>query len=102
MNIFTSSLMALALVASGPAIAQHPAKPGVKLAKKNCTCRFMGRKYELGVMLCLKTPNGPRMARCELNLNNTSWKPTSTPCNIASGPRRFASTKNMCRAQGVL
>jgi hypothetical protein len=101
MNIFASSLLAFALLASGPAIAQSAMKPGLKLAKKNCTCRFMGRKYELGVMLCLKTPNGPRMARCELNLNNTSWKPTSTPCNIASRPLRFASA-GMCRVQGVL
>ena len=101
MNILATTLVSLALVATGPVMAQNSASPGIKLTKKNCTCRFMGRKYELGVMLCLKTPNGPRMARCELNLNNTSWKPTSTPCNIASLPRRFAAA-NMCRVQGVL
>ncbi len=101
MKYLASGLIAFALIIAGPAAAQNTAKPGVKLAKKNCTCRFMGRKYALGVMLCLKTPNGPRMARCELNLNNTSWKPTSTPCNIASLPWRFAAA-GICPAQGVL
>jgi hypothetical protein len=59
--------------------------------KRNCTCRFAGKKFGLGKVLCLKTPKGSRMARCELNLNNTSWKILSTPCNLVSRPVRWAA-----------
>ena len=101
MKYLAPGLLALTLLAGGPVVAQDQTGAGIKLAKKNCTCRFMGKKFGLGVMVCIKTPNGPRLARCELNLNNTSWKTTSSPCHIAGMPRKLAAL-DMCTNQGVL
>ncbi|WP_349360825.1 hypothetical protein [Stappia sp.] len=38
-----------------------------------CTCRFRGEDYQIGEIACLKGPQGPRLARCDMTLNNTSW-----------------------------
>jgi hypothetical protein len=34
--------------------------------------------------VCLKTPSGPRLARCEKVLNNSSWKFLPDACPQAS------------------
>jgi hypothetical protein len=47
-----------------------------------CRCRFQGKTYGLGEIVCMATPLGVQLARCDLNLNNTSWVPTGTPCTI--------------------
>jgi len=46
-----------------------------ELPKPNvpCTCRFRGEDYQIGETACLKGPQGPRLARCDMTLNNTSW-----------------------------
>jgi hypothetical protein len=46
----------------------------------DCTCRALGRDFELGQSVCLQTPRGPRLATCGMNLNNTSWEFSDTPC----------------------
>jgi hypothetical protein len=52
-----------------------------------CTCRAQGTSFALGAVVCLKTPEGPRLARCERVLNNTSWTPLEMPCPTArTGP----------------
>lgn len=61
--------------------------PVQALAQQNnipCTCRYQGEDFELGQEICLKSPSGEAIARCEMMLNNTSWKFTKTPCPIAS------------------
>jgi hypothetical protein len=45
-----------------------------------CTCRALGRSFELGQTACLPTPKGPRMAVCVMVLNMTSWQMSDTPC----------------------
>ena len=56
-----------------------------------CTCRAAGTSHALGAVVCLKTPAGPRLARCERLLNNTSWKPLEVPCpTAAAGGQRVA------------
>lgn len=45
-----------------------------------CTCRAQGRDFELGERACLRTPNGMRMARCTMVLNNTSWEFSDELC----------------------
>jgi hypothetical protein len=45
-----------------------------------CTCRAQGADFTVGTMVCLATPSGARMARCEMVLNNTSWTFLPTPC----------------------
>ena len=46
----------------------------------NCTCRAKGTDYEVGALICLSTPDGSTMARCEMVLNNTSWTFLKAPC----------------------
>jgi hypothetical protein len=54
-------------------------------ADPNCTCRAAGGvTAALGETVCIGTPSGPRMARCEMVLNNTSWKFLEAPCPQAS------------------
>ena len=52
----------------------------------NCTCRFFGTDYKLGDTVCLRGPDGPRMARCSMNLNNTAWKTLERACPTALVP----------------
>jgi hypothetical protein len=53
-------------------------------AAADCTCRAAGRDYDLGRSICLSTPAGFRLATCDMVLNNTSWRISSTPCVVAS------------------
>lgn len=61
-----------------------------------CTCRAEGTSYTLGAVVCMKTPDGPKMARCDKVLNNTSWTPLTVPCptarNGSAVPQQLAST----------
>lgn len=64
-----------------------------------CTCRNRdGSKYELGQVACLRVDGNAYLARCEMNLNVTTWKklregcPTagmSTPGSLAGQSIRF-------------
>lgn len=40
----------------------------------DCSCRAKNVVAYEGEVVCLSTPNGPRLAVCEKVLNNTSWK----------------------------
>jgi hypothetical protein len=55
-------------------------------AAADCTCRALGRDFELGRSACLSTPNGARYATCGMVLNNTSWRISDTPCVPAEEP----------------
>jgi hypothetical protein len=72
-------------------------------AAADCTCRALGRDFELGRSACLATPNGPRYATCGMVLNNTSWRISDTPCILVQGepehvsalaPRKPAPTRD--------
>lgn len=52
-----------------------------------CRCRFKDRAYRLGEQVCMQTAVGTVFARCDLLLNNTSWVPTGTPCQVSSTSR---------------
>ena len=45
-------------------------------ADPNCRCRLYGEYYELGTTLCIRG----NLRRCEMNLNNTSWKQIADFC----------------------
>ena len=45
-------------------------------AGSTCTCRANGQKYEQGQILCILG----RLSRCEMNLNNPSWKVIAGSC----------------------
>ena len=49
-------------------------------APAECLCRAQGRMFSLGESACLRTAEGPRLAQCEMVLNNTSWRFTERSC----------------------
>jgi hypothetical protein len=82
------------LVAAGAALV-GVVLPGIAQSQSiSCSCRHQGLDYSLGETICLKGPNGPRMATCSMVLNNTSWKFTEAPCPFALNitPRKKADT----------
>lgn len=56
----------------------------------SCICRAQGQDHELGATICLRGPRGPRIAKCVMVLNNTSWKFTNAPCALAEASPRTA------------
>nr|WP_319387363.1 hypothetical protein [uncultured Roseibium sp.] len=55
----------------------------------SCTCRYKGSDYGVGESICLKSPNGMKMATCSMVLNNTSWKFTNAPCPLSMLPLEY-------------
>ncbi|MFN3627808.1 MAG: hypothetical protein ACK4S3_08015 [Parvibaculum sp.] len=58
-------------------------------AAHNCTCRANGQDYEQGQILCIRG----RLAKCDMNLNNSSWiiiAPTCPEANLQSEPFKMA------------
>ena len=53
-------------------------------AGENCTCRASNVEAQEGQTVCVSTPNGSQMARCEKVLNNTSWRFLGTPCPVSA------------------
>jgi hypothetical protein len=56
----------------------------------SCKCRANGRDYEQGQMVCIRG----QLARCEMALNNSSWKiisPTCPETELDGGGVRFSS-----------
>ncbi len=57
--------------------------PTTALAGPECTCRYQGHNYQVGDLVCLRSPKGIRLAVCGMVLNNTSWEITDNPCPSA-------------------
>jgi hypothetical protein len=76
--------LVLALGAAFPIQAAEPAASRTRVAQGDphaeCYCRAQGRQFGMGAQLCLRSPDGPRMARCVMDLNVTSWRFTQEPC----------------------
>jgi hypothetical protein len=45
-------------------------------AGPGCKCRSAGQSYDLGAVVCIRG----QLARCEMFLNNTSWKIIADSC----------------------
>jgi hypothetical protein len=72
--------------------AASPASAG-----EDCECVGNGKKIKEGGVVCLQIGSSTRyLARCERNLNNTSWKKIADGCPTASmSPRpRHAENPN--------
>ncbi len=53
---------------------------------QDCTCRNRdGKKYELGRVICLEVDGRRYLARCEMNLNVTTWAKLQEGCPISGG-----------------
>lgn len=48
-----------------------------------CLCRFRGQDFKLGDQVCMQTPDGIGMTRCDMLLNNTTWVPTGQSCTMS-------------------
>ncbi|MEZ5872144.1 MAG: hypothetical protein R3D32_09895 [Nitratireductor sp.] len=59
------------------------ALPALAGPNGDCTCRSPGGDVVEGQTACLKTSKGFMLARCEMVLNNTSWKLLDQPCPTA-------------------
>lgn len=89
-----AAFLAVTVLTASPAaaLAQGARSTAPKI---DCTCRHQGRDYHLGEVICLSTPNGMREARCEMALNNTSWKITDGPCPTARAPDKALLTAEL-------
>ena len=50
-----------------------------------CRCRFDGKSFELGSIVCMSTHVGTVLTRCDIFGNNTSWMPSREPCTPKVG-----------------
>lgn len=50
-----------------------------------CRCRFNGKAYRLGEIVCMRTHVGTVLTRCDIFGNNTSWMPSRQPCELDLG-----------------
>lgn len=58
-----------------------------------CRCRFQGEQVMLGTVVCMETPSGRVLTRCDLRGGNTSWVPSETACEVSEAPAaRWQST----------
>ncbi|MGQ0674864.1 MAG: hypothetical protein ACT4N4_02080 [Rhodospirillales bacterium] len=87
-------------VISAVALAALLSAPGAALA--DCTCRYSGGKIDLGQTICIVTPQGQRLARCDMAINNPSWTFLDAPCptaGIAPAPVRSPHHKRPVLAE---
>lgn len=54
----------------------------------DCKCRYLDGEAKQGEFRCLKTGDGFRLARCEMVLNNSSWKFLQATCTPEQVSRR--------------
>jgi hypothetical protein len=73
-RLLTAALIGGALLA-GAAVA-HTTHP--------CPCRYAGGVAPQGAVICLEVDGKRSLARCEMVLNNSSWRFLDRPCPIAS------------------
>ena len=48
-----------------------------------CRCRFQGRDYPVGEIVCMSTHLGTVLTRCDLAQNNTTWIPSNVACEVS-------------------
>lgn len=95
-------VLAAFLLASAPALAEPKADPaadpaleppsrferapGARLTRPvvDCSCRRPGGRSEIGETACILNGGEWVLARCEMTLNNTSWRPLDKPCGPVS------------------
>lgn len=81
------SALAAGIVAAAGLSVAFPAFAG-----QDCECIGNGKRVKEGGVICLQIGSSQRyLARCERNLNNTSWKKISDGCPMTrQTPQSFA------------
>ncbi|MHA1190110.1 MAG: hypothetical protein ACTSSQ_06595 [Alphaproteobacteria bacterium] len=57
--------------------------PAQGFSYPDCFCTNRGERVELGGFACLKVDGKEFLARCEMSLNNPSWRQKSDGCPIS-------------------
>ncbi|APG84214.1 hypothetical protein [Sinorhizobium americanum] len=79
-SLIVLQVLALSLAAAAMVAESAAASP----PDRRCTCRNRdGTKYELGQTACIRVGGISYMARCEMNLNVTTWKKVRDGCPTA-------------------
>lgn len=80
-------IVAALFATTAPAVGEsHDSVAGWYQPNVPCTCRYRGRDFRLGESICINSGRGLQVARCEMSLNNTSWKFTDTACPLTAAP----------------
>lgn len=75
-----AGVFTLAIVMTGLMFDASPS------SAQDCTCRNRdGKKYELGRVICLEVDGRRYLARCEMNLNVTTWTKLQEGCPVSGG-----------------
>ncbi len=53
-------------------------------AEHRCQCLYQGRRFDLGQLVCIRVDGATRLARCDMQLNNSSWTFLSSGCPTAA------------------
>jgi hypothetical protein len=81
------AIAAMGMLAQLPAAAAARAEEAAPASQvqpiqhaAECFCRAQGRMFAVGETICLRTPGGPRLAQCALEVNVTSWRLSEQVC----------------------
>jgi hypothetical protein len=65
-------------------------------AGPECKCRADGQEYSQGQILCIRG----KLSRCEMALNNTSWKVIADICPLADLPPKPEPPRSTLPSRG--
>jgi hypothetical protein len=73
----TALLIAIAIFLPAAATAESA-------AGHQCRCRYQGKEFAQGEVVCIRVGGVSRLARCGMNLNNSSWEFIKDGCPSAA------------------
>lgn len=76
--VASSFLLASTAAAMEPPLTEWAQMPGHN--PLDCYCRAQGKTFAVGQSICLRTAQGPKLARCRMEINVTSWAISEESC----------------------
>lgn len=73
-RFWVAALPLLAMLPAATPLGPRSAASAEATPRIECHCRANGRDYALGARICLRAPNGYRLAECRMQQNVTSWE----------------------------
>ena len=71
------------LVILGSLLLAAMAVPSAARAAPDCQCRSAGRFFNQGDLVCIGTNQGPKLGRCDMSQNVSTWTVVSDGCPSA-------------------